>query len=209
MADVCDYIVPQNDVGWIKSIGVMLKNISLYCQIKHEILHKAHYYYYHIYKYNKIFLSYSLNDIYNHTVSIVLHLLIKKDKFKIFNEIISDIEQRPQIFNKKFIINSIWNKYSLIENAGYFGSKESFILLIGLDVNYKKKNIHGEYIYEILKAGMWDSIKKNASDKIFIQQRYKECIDYLVEWELKKESINAADLEWKDQIFKFAKEFIN
>ena len=144
------------------------------------------------YEYNKSYnfgvKKYEVEQLRLYMICIYVHMLVKNDNNDTLSELFNKLEYMIKDKNKfletrKFIILSIWNAYTPIQNASYYLASSCFDNLILWGSNINEKNRDNETVEDMLEAG-FNQIKnddKKRNNLIFYQNSYnkaKERIKY-------------------------------
>ena len=83
--------------------------------------------------------------------------------------------------NKKLIVNSTFgsNNFTPIFRAAYLGSIKCLKLLVSCGADITSKNNKNENIYDAIKQGRYDIIKKDPEYTDFHNDRFDECLKWL------------------------------
>ena len=106
-----------------------------------------------------------------------VHILAEHDDLRITERLLRDVSEE----NRNAIVNSSQGaaSYTPLCRALYAGSIRMTKLLVtaGADVNFR--NGHGEGLDEALEAGREAQVTRQPESRIFIEQRFNECSEYI------------------------------
>ena len=112
---------------------------------------------------------YSIDELKKYIICIYVHMLVKNDKNEILVNLFNKLEYSSKTKNdffelRHFILYSIWNGYTPIQNAAFNLSSSCFDNLILWGSNIDDINIDGETIDDVIDAGF--KIISNHKDKV-------------------------------------------
>ena len=113
--------------------------------------------------------------LWTSTLIFIIHQASSRDSLDVLNYYIK------LSANKKLIVNSTFgsNNFTPIFRAAYLGSIKCLKLLVSCGADITSKNIKNENIYDAIKQGRYDIIKKDPEYTDFHNDRFDECLKWL------------------------------
>ena len=130
---------------------------------------------------------YSLDVLTLYMYCIYFHMLVKNDKnsHSQFMTNLSNQINNINLFNniRKFIVNSIWNAYTPIQNAAFYLSSNCFedLIIWGADIN--ALNIDGEDVEKMITFGYNKKIQednKKGIDNVILHLSVKNQLENII-----------------------------
>ena len=169
----------NNEKTWIRKAQKLLYDCgSLKNHEKLKNIRELTQEYYDCYNNN----LYSLDQLKKYIICMYVHMLVKSDNnallMKTMEMLSEECKKKHDDFNalRKFVVNSIWNDYSLIYNAAYYLSSECIdnIIVWGADLN--KLNRDGETILTTIENGYQNKVNHEPKNKIHYARSKEECL---------------------------------
>lgn len=107
------------------------------------------------------------------------------DKLDIIEYILNNVRNRYIIVNTK----SGYMEYTPIFKSAYRGSIKALKMLCCGGADLKSRNKLNETVMEALEQGRIDAINRDPDYEIFINERYNECKNFLLNFSFKKKNI--------------------
>lgn len=106
-----------------------------------------------------------------------LHTCCEQMNLRAAEKILMNVD--AEIRNK--IVNSVRGRhqYTPLCRSSWHGDEQMVRYLVSLGADITFTNSHGECLEDILELGQQSQIEKNEENKIFIQDRYQSCLDYI------------------------------
>lgn len=103
-----------------------------------------------------------------------VQLCAKNDRYMLLQYIMDKCYE-----HREYLTNTELWKCNALTHAAYRGNLRSFRILLISEGRLDYTNPYGESLLETLIKGKEESISKDPKNKIFIENRYDECIDFL------------------------------
>lgn len=116
--------------------------------------------------------------IWESTLVYVIHEAACRDKLTVIEIILDKLSNRSKIVNSKCGPK----EFTPIFKSAYKGSISALKMLMCAGADLTIKNKMGETVMEALEQGNIDTNKRNPQNKIFTDERYSECRNFLNTW---------------------------
>lgn len=178
-----DLVIPEMQEDWIKSIGGIMSNTTDYRDIKRKLRERAECY---VHRYEK---GACVADVEKHAQAIFLHLAAKRDNERVLQDMMHELRAAMDasafVDRRRYLVNSILNCYTPLDDAAFNGAFNCFQLLLIWGAEIDRQNHDQESLEDTIRSGADNMRRRNPTLYATKKRSFEQCIAYLERWRSK------------------------